>query len=145
MSRTSTELAAVWPPTAEIAEEAGHKRMSPMQAIRAMCLDCSVFQPSEVRLCEAVGCPLWPFRAGQHPYTSAKLKNAALEAGFEQEEGPAEAATSPSRGSQHPSEGKVDEHADTYHTSSELTSPRDQRTIDRTSARGRLVRDVGRG
>ncbi|MBG6148461.1 hypothetical protein IWQ51_006624 [Labrenzia sp. EL_142] len=111
-----TKLAAVWPPTAEIAEEAGHERMSPIQAIRAKCLDCSVYQPSEVRLCEAVNCSLWPFRAGQHPYTSAKLGNSAQEADFIQEEGSAEAATSPSRGSQHPSKGKVDERADKYHT-----------------------------
>lgn len=112
MKRTRTELAAVWPPTAEIAEEAGHKRMSPVQAIRANCLDCSVQQPSEVRLCEAVSCPLWPFRAGQHPYTSAKLKNRVQEAGFTQEEGSAEAATSPSHGSQHPIERNIEEHID---------------------------------
>ena len=27
------ELAAVWPPTAQTAAQAGHKRMSPMQAL----------------------------------------------------------------------------------------------------------------
>jgi len=27
-------------------------------------------------------CPLWPFRAGKHPYTSSALKKAALEAPF---------------------------------------------------------------
>jgi hypothetical protein len=112
MTRTCTALAAVWPPTAEIAQEIGHKRMSPIQAIRAKCLDCSVDQPGEVRLCEAVKCPLWPFRAGQHPYTSAKLKNRVQEADFTQEEGSAEAATSPSRGSQHPIERNIEEHAD---------------------------------
>ncbi|GAB2205942.1 hypothetical protein ROS1_27580 [Roseibium sp. ROS1] len=109
---TRTQLAAIWPPTAGVAEEAGHKRMTPMQAIRAKCLDCSVYQPSEVRLCEAIDCSLWPFRAGRHPYTSAKLGNTAQEADFEQKEGPAEAATSPSRGSQHPYEECSNEHAD---------------------------------
>jgi len=117
MSQTRTELAGVWPPTAEVAEEAGHKRITPMQAIRAKCLDCAIFQPSEVRLCEAVSCPLWPFRAGRHPYTSAKLGNSAQEAEFGQEEGPAEAATSPSHGSQHSREGKADEQSIEYHTS----------------------------
>jgi hypothetical protein len=63
-----TDLAAVWPPTAAVAHEAGHERQSPLQAIRAKCLDCSCYVPSEVRLCEAVKCPLWPFRAGRHPW-----------------------------------------------------------------------------
>lgn len=99
MSQTCTELAAVWPPTAEVAELAGHKRMTPIQAIRAKCLDCSVYQPSEIRLCEAVGCSLWPFRAGQHPYTKAKTETSAQEAESGQENGSAEVAASPSRGS----------------------------------------------
>ena len=67
MSRQS--LAAVWPPTAAVAASAGHKPMSPMQAIRRKCLDCSGGQIVEIRLCEAVTCSLWPFRAGRHPYT----------------------------------------------------------------------------
>ena len=62
MSRQS--LAAVWPPTAAVAASAGHKPMSPMQAIRRKCLDCSGGQIVEVKLCEAVTCALWPFRAG---------------------------------------------------------------------------------
>jgi hypothetical protein len=65
---THTELAAIWPPTADVSREAGHKPMSPLKAIRAKCLDCSCYQASEVRLCEAVKCPLWPFRAGKHPW-----------------------------------------------------------------------------
>lgn len=99
-----TELAAVWPPTAEVSSEAGHRRMSPMKAIRLKCLDCCVGQTGEVRLCESVNCPLWPFRSGSHPYTSAKTKNPLLQADY-QEEGPAEAATSPSHGSTNPQEG----------------------------------------
>ncbi len=43
---------------------AGHAPMSPLKAIRARCLDCCAEQPSEVRLCIAVGCPNWPFRMG---------------------------------------------------------------------------------
>ena len=42
--------------------------MSPLKAIRAKCHDCSYFQPNEIRLCEAVNCALWPFRAGKHPW-----------------------------------------------------------------------------
>jgi hypothetical protein len=66
MSRT--EPAAIWPPTADVARGAGHKPQSPLRAIRAKCLDCSCYQASEVRLCEATKCPLWPFRAGKHPW-----------------------------------------------------------------------------
>jgi hypothetical protein len=71
-----TEPASVWPPTAGVAREAGHKQMSPLEAIRLKCLDCCCYQPSEVRLCEAVTCPLWPFRGGKHPYTKARLQEA---------------------------------------------------------------------
>lgn len=76
---TRTQLASVWPPTATVAAEAGHKRQSPMEAIRAKCLDCCCGQKSEIRLCEAVSCPLWPFRAGSHPYTAAALRNSLQE------------------------------------------------------------------
>ena len=70
-SRTS--MTSIWPPTAEIARAAGHERLSPLQAIRRKCIDCSYYQPNEVRLCEATGCPLWPFRAGQHPWVKATM------------------------------------------------------------------------
>jgi hypothetical protein len=71
-----TTLAAAWPPTAAVAAEAGHRPMSPMDAIRRKCLDCCVGQQAEVRLCEAIACPLWPFRAGRHPYTKTRLQQA---------------------------------------------------------------------
>ena len=76
MSETARRerLSGVWPPTAAIAAEAGHKPMSPMEAIRRKCLDCSVYQPSEVQKCACVTCALWPFRAGRHPYTKKALE-----------------------------------------------------------------------
>ena len=74
MNRTA--LASVWPPTRAVALKAGHAQMSPMQAIRRRCLDCSGQQIAEVKLCEAVTCPLWPFRAGRHPYTRKALLEA---------------------------------------------------------------------
>ena len=73
MSRT--ELAAVRQPTADVAREAGHAPVSPLKAIRAKCQDCSYLQPSEIRLCEAVNCALWPFRAGKHPLVGRRRKN----------------------------------------------------------------------
>lgn len=73
---TRTALAAVWPPTASVAASAGHGPMSPMKAIRRKCLDCSAGQQIEVKLCQAVTCPLWSFRAGRHPYTKTRLQEA---------------------------------------------------------------------
>ncbi len=69
-------LIAVWPPTAAVAASAEHRPMSPMQAIRRKCLDCSGQQMMEVKLCVVVACPLWPFRAGKHPYTTTRLLEA---------------------------------------------------------------------
>ncbi len=43
------------------------KQRTPLKAIRAKCLDCVCFQPSEVRKCPAKECPLWPFRMGRNP------------------------------------------------------------------------------
>ena len=42
--------------------------MSPMKAIRANCIECCGNQVSEVRLCTATECPLYPFRMGKNPY-----------------------------------------------------------------------------
>jgi hypothetical protein len=75
-----TELAAVWPPNVTVAAAAGHEPMTPMQAIRQKCLDCSAYQLQEVRLCEFVTCALWPFRSGRHPYTQKRVYH-ALSAG----------------------------------------------------------------
>jgi hypothetical protein len=63
LPKSCTELAAVWPPTADLARAAGHAPMSPLKAIRLKCIHRSCYQPSEIRQCEAIGCPLWPFRA----------------------------------------------------------------------------------
>ena len=41
-----------------------------LQAIRRKCLDCSCFQPSEVRECPLSTCDLWPYRLGRDPYPS---------------------------------------------------------------------------
>jgi hypothetical protein len=46
----------------------GQKRRSPMDAIRAKCLDCRAGSTNEVRQCVAVTCPNWPFRTGHNPW-----------------------------------------------------------------------------
>ena len=55
-------------------KDAGHEDIPLAKAIRKKCLDCCVFQAGEVRKCVAVGCPLWPYRMGKNPFTSAKRK-----------------------------------------------------------------------
>ncbi len=43
------------------------KRLTPVKAIRARCLDCSGFQPSQVRNCDIPECPLYLYRFGKNP------------------------------------------------------------------------------
>jgi hypothetical protein len=38
------------------------KKGSAVAAIRLKCLECSNFQPKEVKYCTVTGCPLWAFR-----------------------------------------------------------------------------------
>jgi hypothetical protein len=45
----------------------GHPESYP-KIIRAKCLDCAGGQPSEVRKCVCVDCPLWPARMGVNPF-----------------------------------------------------------------------------
>jgi hypothetical protein len=45
--------------------EGGHA--TPLKAVRRHCLSCCNGSPSEVRLCPAKACPLWPFRHGHRP------------------------------------------------------------------------------
>lgn len=52
----------------------GHERLSPMQAIRAKCLDCCADSPHEVRLCVAMACPSWPYRMGTNPWRAGKTE-----------------------------------------------------------------------
>jgi hypothetical protein len=41
-----------------------------LRAIREKCLDCSVYQPREVRLCPVHKCALHPYRSGVDPNPS---------------------------------------------------------------------------
>jgi hypothetical protein len=43
-----------------------------LHAIRSKCLDCSGYQPSEVRLCPVTRCALWQFRFGGDPSPAAR-------------------------------------------------------------------------
>lgn len=43
------------------------KKLTPVKAIRAKCIDCSNGQNNEIRACQIVKCPLWPYRMGHRP------------------------------------------------------------------------------
>jgi len=46
------------------------KTLTGMSAIRQKCLDCSCWQPKEVRECPIKYCSLYPFRFGKYPKKS---------------------------------------------------------------------------
>jgi len=50
------------------------KRLTPLKAVRAKCLECSSSQPSEVRNCLMPECALYPYRFGKNPKRSGKGK-----------------------------------------------------------------------
>ena len=56
---------------------------SPIKAIRAKCLDCCCDQLSEVKLCPAKDCPLWPFRLGKNPNRARNMTDEQREAARE--------------------------------------------------------------
>jgi len=43
------------------------KKVTPLKAIRAKCLECSAGQPKEVRECVILNCPLFSYRFGTNP------------------------------------------------------------------------------
>ena len=60
----------------------GGKQMllTPVKAIRAKCLDCCCGHPSEVRICTAKNCSLFPYRMGKRPKTGRNtLENETAE------------------------------------------------------------------
>lgn len=71
--------------------------MTPIQAIRKYCLDCSNGQASEVKHCGLTYCPLYPFRMGKNPNAKGKMnkvstsraetENLQLTGGFSEKKG----------------------------------------------------------
>lgn len=43
------------------------RKLTPMRAIRAKCLDCSAGSFNEVRECPVIKCPLHAYRSGHRP------------------------------------------------------------------------------
>jgi len=48
-------------------EKKAKNKVTPLKAIRLKCLDCSCWQPKEVRLCVHEECSLFPYRFGKNP------------------------------------------------------------------------------
>ena len=59
----------------------GHTKKPLLKVIRQKCLDCCVYQPSEVKICHITDCPLWPYRLGKnHFHERAMTDNQKREA-----------------------------------------------------------------
>lgn len=48
------------------------KKLTPMKAIRAKCLDCCCGSSPEVKSCTIKKCPLWIYRSGHRPESGIK-------------------------------------------------------------------------
>ena len=40
---------------------------TPIKAIRKKCLDCTCYQPKEIKQCRIIDCPIYPYRFGRRP------------------------------------------------------------------------------
>ena len=58
-------------------KDAEHTQMSLAKVMRKKCLDCSGFQPAEVKKCVATDCALWPYRMGKSPFRSHMAKESS--------------------------------------------------------------------
>lgn len=57
----------------DVTEERYRNRIrSPLTGIRAFCVECSGGSPKQATMCDAMECPLWPFRLGQNSFYSRK-------------------------------------------------------------------------
>jgi hypothetical protein len=59
----------------------GHTKQPLLKIIRAKCIDCCAGQPSEVALCTATACALWPYRMGSNPFSERRGNAANLRRG----------------------------------------------------------------
>ena len=58
------------------------KRLTPIKAIRAKCLECSCGNVNEVKLCVIPDCPLYPYRLGHNPYIKRSEEQKAASASY---------------------------------------------------------------
>ena len=53
------------------------KRLTPVKAIRAKCIDCCGDDLKEVRECQIKECPLWLYRMGRRPKDDEQVDDAS--------------------------------------------------------------------
>ena len=63
--------------TAEDFAACGIERQPLLAVIRAKCLDCVNYQPSEVRRCGDIQCPNWPYRMNADPLRAKRTLSEA--------------------------------------------------------------------
>ena len=63
------------------------KKDTPLKVIREKCLDCTVDNKAEVRLCQVTNCPIWSWRFGKRPETVAARRPELLDPAFILEKG----------------------------------------------------------
>ena len=61
------KLGALMRPQKRLLTEKEAKDLTPMQAFRQNCLECTVFQPKEIAKCGIVTCPCHQYRFGKNP------------------------------------------------------------------------------
>lgn len=61
-------------------ENMEEKRLTPIKAIRAKCLDCCCGSSNEVKLCTCTQCALYPYRLGHKPANMGSRPLAAIRA-----------------------------------------------------------------
>ena len=54
--------------SSELLNEAGYSKASPLEAIKAHCLECCGFSKSETLKCVSLKCPLYLYRLGTNPW-----------------------------------------------------------------------------
>jgi hypothetical protein len=85
----------------------GCEPMSPMEAIRRKCLDCTAGSAHEIRGCVAMTCPSWAFRMGKNPWR-APPSEARIEAGRRLGAGRRRQSAHPSQGHEQNAEDASD-------------------------------------
>lgn len=56
------------------------KKLTPVKAIRAKCIDCCCGDRKEVRECTITQCPLYPYRMGKRPKNDELVDEDSLSA-----------------------------------------------------------------
>ena len=65
--------------SSELLTKAGYSKTSPLEAIKAHCLECSGYSKSEALKCVSLECPLYMYRLGTNPWDIRSRMNRSSE------------------------------------------------------------------